>query len=148
MATAPNGGGTVMLGGHQVIDEDLPPALGDTWLRDAEGWQPLPGTRAPSLVVNAKALVHPALGLLVVGGSDLEADTGDVLRWSGRRWDVLGRGLFPPRQAFGLAFDAERGVVVLTGGVVTPGSTERHQDVWEWAGDPGIPATRVTDGQP
>ncbi|MGZ5398635.1 MAG: hypothetical protein ACXWDM_01395 [Nocardioides sp.] len=148
MASAPDGGGTVLLGGHQVVDENRPPALGDTWVGDAAGWQRLPGGGAPELVVNAKALLHPTLGLLVVGGSDLEEETGDVLRWDGRRWEVLGRDLFPPRQAFGLAFDAERRVVVLTGGVVTPGSTERHQDVWEWSGDPGEPATRVADDQP
>ena len=147
MATAPQGGGTVLLGGHQVVDDDLPPALDDTWVLGADGWQRSPRSRAPTLVVNAKALVHPTLGLIVVGGSDLEEESGDVLRWDGRQWQVLGRDLFPPRQAFGLAFDAERGVVVLSGGLVTPGSTDRHQDVWEWAGDPGDPATRVTGGQ-
>ena len=86
----------------------------------------------------------PDLGTLVVGGSDLEEEHGDVLRWQGDRWEVLGRAVFPPRQAFGLAYDAGRDVVVLTGGVVEPGSTERHQDVWEWSGDPRTPATRVS----
>ena len=37
-------------------------------------------------------------------------------------------------------------MVVLTGGVVEPGSTERYQDVWEWSGDPAAPATQVWGG--
>ena len=45
----------------------------------------------------------------------------------------------PPRQAFGLGYDQQRDVVVLTGGLVEPGSVERHQDVWEWAGGPRRP---------
>jgi hypothetical protein len=39
-------------------------------------------------------------------------------------------------------------VVVLTGGVVEPGQTDRHQDVWEWSGDPGEPAVQVLAAPP
>ncbi len=144
MVTTPDDGETVLLGGHQVIDEDLPPALGDTWIRDADGWRLEPEAGGPGDVVNAKALVHPELGTLVVGGSDLEVERGDVMRWTGRGWETVARDVFPPRQAFGLGYDEARGVVVLTGGVVRPGSLERHQDVWEWSGDPESPATRVS----
>ena len=49
---------------------------------------------------------------------------------------------------FGLAYDATRGVMVLTGGVVEPGQTDRHQDVWEWSGDPAVPAVQVLDAPP
>lgn len=41
-------------------------------------------------------------------------------------------------------YDAERDVVVMTGGLVQPGSTERHQDVWEWSGDSDAPAVGVS----
>jgi hypothetical protein len=47
-----------------------------------------------------------------------------------------------------MAFDEARGVVVLTGGVVEPGDTARHQDVWEWSGDPEDPAVLVDDRPP
>ena len=57
-------------------------------------------------------------------------------RWTGERWEILAEDVFPDRQAFGIGYDATRDVVVLTGGVVAPGSLERHQDVWEWSGDP------------
>jgi hypothetical protein len=47
-----------------------------------------------------------------------------------------------------MAYDEERGVVVLTGGVVAPGETARHQDVWEWSGAPAEPAVLVDDRPP
>ena len=57
-------------------------------------------------------------------------------------------GLVPERQAFGLAYDTDRDVVVLTGGLVEPGSTERHQDTWEWSGDPGTGGPRRLEDAP
>lgn len=141
------GAGPVLVGGHQVEHEDLPAALGDTWAWDG-GWREVGDAGAPPRLVNAKALVHPDHGTLLVGGADLAAASGDVLRWTGTAWEMLAEDVFPERQAFGLAYDAGRDVVVLTGGVVEPGSTDRHQDVWEWSGDPAEPAERVVGGGP
>lgn len=138
-------GGPLLVGGHQVADEDLPPALGDTWTWD-DGWTVVSSAGDNELLVNAEAIDHPELGTLLVGGSDLERANGDVLRWTGTAWEMLAEDVFPERQAFGLAYDAGRDVVVLTGGVVEPGSTERHQDLWEWSGDPAEPAVRVVGG--
>ncbi|MGH3348976.1 MAG: hypothetical protein ACRDO4_18505 [Nocardioides sp.] len=139
------GSGPLLVGGHQVEHEDLPAALGDTWTWEG-GWRAVREADAPPRLVNAKALVHPEHGTLLVGGADLAAASGDVLRWTGTAWEILAEDVFPERQAFGLAYDAGRDVVVLTGGVVEPGSTERHQDVWEWSGDPTEPAERVVGG--
>ena len=69
-------------------------------------------------------------------------------RWTGDRWETFARDVLPPRQAFGMAYDEARGVVVLTGGVVEPGDTARHQDVWEWTGRPEDPAVLVLDRPP
>ena len=134
----------VLLGGHQIV-EDLPPALADTWVWDGR-WRPVPDAGGPGVLVNGGAVEHPTLGTLVVGGSDMDAANGDVWRWAGERWELLAEDVFPERQAFGIGYDAQRDVVVLTGGVVAPGSTARHQDVWEWSGDPATPAERVFDG--
>lgn len=134
----------VLLGGHQIV-EDLPPALADTWVWD-DRWRPVPDAGGPGDLVNAGAVEHPTLGTLVVGGSDMDAANGDVWRWAGERWELVAEDVFPERQAFGLGYDAARDVVVMTGGVVQPGSTERHQDVWEWSGDPATPAERVFEG--
>ncbi|HEX6149707.1 kelch repeat-containing protein [Nocardioides sp.] len=139
--------GPVLVGGHQVEHEDLPAALGDTWVWDDE-WQEAQDANAPPRLVNAKGLVHPEHGTLLVGGADLAAASGDVLRWTGTGWEMFAEDVFPERQAFGLAYDAGRDVVVLTGGVVEPGSTQRHQDVWEWSGDPGDRAVQVLDAPP
>ncbi len=73
-------------------------------------------------------------------------ESGDVWRWDGTGWHRIGEDVFPRRQAFGLAYDAGRRVVVLSGGVVEPGSAQRHQDVWEWSGDPVCPPSGSPSG--
>jgi hypothetical protein len=141
------GGGPLLVGGHQVVDDDLPAALGDTWSWD-DGWEEVADAGTPPRLVNAKAVVHPEHGTLLVGGADLQAASGDVLRWNGSAWEKFAEDVFPERQAFGLAYDASRDVMVLTGGVVEPGQTDRHQDVWEWSGDPAEPAVQVLAAPP
>lgn len=134
----------VLYGGHQVIDEDGPIAVADTWVWGGDGWRELSGGGRPGPLVNANGVVHPDHGLLLVGGADPDSgETGRIWRREGATWTLLPEGLIPERQAFGLAYDAERDVVVLTGGVVEPGSTDRHQDVWEWSGDVEQPAVQV-----
>ena len=135
-------------GGHQVADEALPPALGDTWVWADGAWTLADDAGGPGPLVNAQALVHPTLGTLLAGGSDFDRENGDVWRWTGDRWETYAREVLEPRQAFGMAYDEARGVVVLTGGVVEPGDTARHQDVWEWSGDPDEPALLVDDRPP
>ena len=148
MVPDPRTGSLILYGGHQVADERLPPALGDTWEWDRRTWVSRVDASGPGDLVNAAALVHPRLGTLLVGGSDMDRPSGDVWRWDGDRWHLLGQGVFPPRQAFGLAYDEARDTIVLTGGIVQPGSVERHQDVWEWSGEPQEQAVRVVDRSP
>ena len=141
-------GQVLVYGGHQVADEALPPALGDTWVLADGAWTLADDAGGPGPLVNAQGLVHPTLGILLAGGSDMERENGDVWRWTGDRWEIYAREVLPPRQAFGMAYDEARGVVVLTGGVVEPGDTARHQDVWEWSGSPEEPAVLVDDRPP
>ena len=133
---------------HQVADERLPPALGDTWEWDRRTWVSRGDASGPGDLVNAGAMVHPRLGTLLVGGSDMDRPSGDVWVWGGDRWRIVAKRVFPPRQAFGLAYDEVRDTVVLTGGVVQPGSVERHQDVWEWSGRPEERAVQVDSRSP
>jgi len=138
----------VLYGGHQVVDEDAPIALGDTWVWAGDRWRPAREASQPGPLLNANGVVHPTLGLLLVGGADAASEeTGRAWTWSGSSWEALPADVVPERQAFGLAYDEEREVVVLTGGIVEPGSTERHRDVWEWSGDPAAPAVRVPTGE-
>jgi len=129
-------GQLLVYGGHQVADEALPPALGDTWVFADGAWALNDQAGGPGPLVNAQAVAHPELGVLLAGGSDFDDENGDVWRWTGATWESYARDVLPPRQAFGLAYDEARGVVVLTGGVVAPGETARFQDVWEWSGSP------------
>lgn len=134
----------VMYGGHQVVDSAAPHALGDTWVWAGDRWRDVPEADQPGRLVNSNGVAHPTLGLLLVGGANTNSEeTGRTWTWTGSSWEALPADVMPARQAFGLAYDEEREVVVLTGGVVEPGSTERHQDVWEWPGDPGSPAVQV-----
>ena len=141
-------GQVLVYGGHQVADEELPGALGDTWVLSDGAWSPHDDAGGPGPLVNAQALVHPTLGILLAGGSDLDDENGDVWRWAGDRWETYAHDVLPLRQAFGMAYDEARGVVVLTGGVVEPGDTARHQDVWEWSGSPDDRAVLVDDRPP
>ena len=138
----------VLYGGHQVVDLELPAALGDTWEWTGRSWALRFDASRPGPLVNAQAIAHPQLGIVLVGGSDLERASGDVWHWDGDQWLTIAPDVFPARQAFGLAYDAARDTIVLTGGIVRPGSLERHQDVWEWTGDPNTKAVRVFQRPP
>ena len=138
----------MLYGGHQVVDESLPPALSDTWTWDGSRWELVEESSRPGLLVNSHELDLRGRGPLMVGGSDMDGENGDVWEWSGQGWQRWGRGVFPARQAFGLAYDAGREVVVMSGGVVAPGQLDRRQDVWEWAGDVRQPADLVLDRPP
>ncbi len=137
----------VLYGGHQVVDEAAPIAVGDTWVWTGDSWRAARGADQPGPLLNANGVSHPDHGLLLVGGADAASEeTGRVWIWSDGSWEALPADVVPARQAFGLAYDEERDVVVLTGGLVELGSTERHQDVWEWSGDPATPAVEVPTG--
>lgn len=103
---------------------------------DRTAWRLVETDSPPGALVNAAGLYHPGLNRLVlVGGSDLADASGDVWAWTGTTWQRVAEDAFPARQGHGVAYDPVRRVLVLTGGVVTPGREERHQDLWEWAGD-------------
>lgn len=138
----------VLYGGHQVVDESAPIAVGDTWVWTGDRWRAAREAGQPGPLLNANGVAHPTHGLLLVGGADeASAETGLAWIWGDASWEALPGEVMPARQAFGLAYDEERDVVVLTGGVVEPGSIERHQDVWEWSGDPDTPAVEVPTGE-
>jgi hypothetical protein len=125
-------GALVLYGGHTA---DGPYALGDTWLWDGRAWREAAADSAPGPRVNLAAAWHARLGRVVlVAGADDDTLYDDVWGWDGRAWTALPTGGLPARQAHGLAYDASRDRLVLTGGLVTPGAPDRLQDVWEWDG--------------
>jgi hypothetical protein len=119
----------VLFGGHPL---DGPVALGDTWLWDGTRWRAAEPPTTPGPRFNAAATFHPGLGRVIqVAGADGGGMYGDVWGWDGTTWRPLPIGGLPPRQAAGLAYDAARDRLVLTGGLDRPGTAARLQDVWE-----------------
>jgi hypothetical protein len=124
-------GAVVLYGGHSVAGGPI--ALADTWLWDGTAWLSVDTDSPPGPRVNAPATFHTGLGqLLMVGGGDGESTLDDIWAWDGTAWTRIAENALPPRQAVGLAYDANRDVVVLTGGLDRPGTPDRYQDVWEW----------------
>lgn len=123
---------TVLFGG---FTEPGPVIHGDTWLWDGAQWQPqLPVTSPPPRY--AHGMAYDALREVVVlyGGRDNTSARNDTWVWDGTNWQDVSPVHSPPARSFsggnGLAFDADRGVVVLFGG---RGGGQLN-DTWEWDG--------------
>jgi len=131
----------VLYGGH-VVDGPVP-AVGDTWLWNGQSWRRVFEQSPPGPRVNTGVAYHARLGQLVlVGGGGEKSTLDDMWVWNGTSWTQLPDSGLPARQASGIAYDATRDRIVLTGGLVQPGLAERYQDIWEWDG------TRFTEVRP
>jgi hypothetical protein len=98
----------------------------------ARWWAAIPLATPPARF-NMAATFHSGLGRLVqVAGADEQGMSSDLWTWDGATWAKLPDSGLPPRQAVGLAYDASRDRLVLTGGLDQPGTAARLQDVWEW----------------
>ena len=60
--------------------------------------------------------------------ADLARASGDVWHWDGDQWGAIAQDVFPPRQAFGLAYDAAR---ILADAMTRAGSTDGEK-VGRW----------------
>lgn len=130
----PAHGVVVLYGGHSVSGG--PTALADTWTWDGTTWQLAAADSPPGPRVNAPGTFHDRLGrMLMVGGGDGTALRAEVWAWDGRTWTPTPATGLPAREGSGLAYDAVRNVIVLTGGLDQPGTRHRYQDVWEWRDD-------------
>jgi hypothetical protein len=122
----------VLYGGHVLVE---PGARADTWLWNGRAWRLADRDSPPGRRVNAAAAFHrPSGQVVMVGGSDLDTNLDELWGWDGRAWRRLPEAGLPRRQASGLAYDARRDRLVLTGGLDRPGTEQRLQDVWEWDG--------------
>jgi len=122
---------TVMFGGHDLVSR------GDTWEWDGTAWS----TSMPFARTDARLAFDTARGAaLLFGGIDASrvpttqppVFLADTWEWRGGAWHYLQPANAPSgRAAFGIAYDAARGVTVLFGGVR---STSELADTWEWNG--------------
>jgi hypothetical protein len=123
----------VLYGGHVI--ESGPVAVADTWIWNGQVWSLASAESAPGTRVNAAGAFHPGLGrVLMAGGGGAAGTLNDLWGWDGTTWTRIASSGQPTRQAHGLAYDAARQRLVLTGGLDQPGTAARYQDVWEWDG--------------
>ena len=100
--------------------------LGDTWEWDGGSWIERSSAMAPSPRTGA-AMAYSGTGILLFGG----LGNSDVWEWDGSRW--IPRAPGPPARSYAaMAYDADRGRVVIFGGRASPDDLD---DTWEWDGN-------------
>jgi hypothetical protein len=121
--------------------------LGDTWTWDGGGWT-LRSTDGPGPRYQAKMVYEASQsrvllfgGYLWVGGSTFQT-RGDTWGWNGTSWSQLANSGPPVRGEHAMAYDPQRGAVVLFGGMTAGGGYVG--DTWEWSA--GAWAQRSTTG--
>ncbi|MEZ5963215.1 MAG: kelch repeat-containing protein [Planctomycetota bacterium] len=118
---------TLMHGGTR----DGQSALDDTWAWDGAQWHRLePPRRPPARAFAAMAYDPIRRQVLLYGGTTDDGDTllDDTWVWDGSTWRAVESSPRPPaRCKHALAFDSDRGRMVLYGG--------SQRDTWEWDGE-------------
>lgn len=128
-------GVTVLFGGYAGLVE------GDTWEWDGESWALRSTTGPPPRVEHALAYDNTRGVMVLFGGRGVTGDLADTWEWDGNTWTIkvpLGESFPAARAGHRMAFDEQRGTVVLFGG--TSGSFpyypfQFHGDTWEWDGN-------------
>ncbi|MEM7205944.1 MAG: kelch repeat-containing protein [Planctomycetota bacterium] len=130
MATHAGAGHAVLFGGES--NDGMATMLDDTWVR-ARRWQQLSPAKAPPGRVDHTMVPDASGHVLLFGGRDVGGPRADTWRWNGLDWDALLPSTAPAaRSEHAVAFDSQRGVVVLFGGLGTGGTL--LGDTWEWDG--------------
>jgi hypothetical protein len=123
---------TVLFGGQDTTL--VAPTYDDTWTWDGVQWtQVQVAGPHPAARVDAQLADDPLRGVVVLcGGMDPVSMTifNDTWEFDGTSWRETGARLSPPRSAFGMAFDLQRGRIVLFGGRTA--SLELRDDTWEY----------------
>jgi formylglycine-generating enzyme required for sulfatase activity len=103
----------------------------DTWEWNGSAWRLLENEGAYQADHHGMVYLPKTSELLAFGGWDGSGVSGETWLFDGvwRRLELEGP---PPRSAFGLAYDLDRDVAVLSGGLWIEG---QYADVWEWSGD-------------
>jgi len=104
--------------------------LADTWVYDGQTWQKLePPTSPPARAFHAMVYDPQRRNVVLFGGTLAGGRSvlDDTWFWDGVTWSSLQGATHPPGRAkHAMAFDADRGRVVLYGGGL--------RDTWEWDG--------------
>jgi hypothetical protein len=106
--------------------------LGDTWIFDGTRWRGFKPTASPAPRNSAAMTYDTRRNVVVLFGGYDGRQRNDLWEWNGRSWTerMPRRSDRWPQGTSGhaMAYDRDRGVVVLFGGY-------RRGDAWEWNGD-------------
>jgi hypothetical protein len=136
-------GKTLLFGGNNGT------RFGDTWEWDGSSWKLL-STEGPSQRYFTNMVYDSWRDRMILfGGFDGSGDCdfggqsncGGTWEWDGRVWTLVQTSGPSPRQNHGMAFDSDRGRVVLFGG--TESGPVYNSETWEWNGSGWIPVTSV-----
>lgn len=143
-------GEVVLFGGLE-----LPNDMGDTWVWDGAAWTQRTPMNAPT-PRHGMAMAFDAARQVVVmhGGNRFSEPAGfndETWLWNGSEWSLLKIPGPGARGYHGMAYDADREVIVLRGGL--DGVSAGLDDTWEFDGAewrqieaPGAPATNAEVG--
>ena len=124
----------LLFGGHSFENQTFK-TFGDTWTWDGITWTQIE-IQGPSPRDGARAVFDPLLNnIFLFGGAEITNNVknlNDTWIWNGNQWSQLDVQAPPARVHPILAFDSNRGVIVMTGGSNGPGAT--LSDTWEWDG--------------
>ena len=130
-------GVTVLFGGYNGNI-----ALNDTWVWDGTCWTQMATSGPLPRFYLAMGYDDSRDVMVVFGGSRYvqsgtnsytQQDFGDTWEWNGSEWKQVATSGPSPRQAFTIAYDSQRGKMVLFGGL-QQGNPQYLADTWEWNG--------------
>ncbi len=118
----------------------------DTWRYDGNDWQALDPAQSPPERRDLAMAYDAARDRVVLFGGRGVGTFGDTWEWDGGKWQERMPSSRPPsRRAHAMVYDPVRAKVVLFGGVVVSGgSAQSVNDLWEWDGIEWIERTPTT----
>ena len=133
MAYDENRGKTVLFGGHSASGQQL---QNDTWEWDGKEWIQIESSRPEPRFDHGMAYDFNTQKVLLFGGSGKIVDgrhieLGDTWEWDGQRWHKLGSSSRLKISCAAMAFDKNRGKVIIFGGF---DNDLNYYGFWEWNG--------------
>lgn len=124
------GGGVVLFGGSDGLDNQNSQVYADTWLFDGSAWEPICGTSTPGADhpcgpgARVGSTMMESLGqTFLFGGLDIDSADNDVWTYSGTGWALVndGSGQAPDPRLWSQAASYGGGNVLFGGGPAVPG---------------------------
>ena len=109
--------------------------LFDLWEWDGNDWLQVAATAQPSNIISSRVVWDAARQRAVLVAVDPGLGTVQVWEWNGTTWlHPTPATAPPPRDRVAIAYDPDRGAVVLHGGAVHLNYEQHLDDTWAWDG--------------